>query len=408
LNKVHVWIKVGLILIGIILISGCWDVQEIKSRGIANAVFFDLVEENPKNPGASGLKMGVALSVPGSLAPTNVGTYQQFNKRNFVITGTGDSIVNAWTEIQANAERDIFFGQMRAVILSERLAHENINNYLDFIGRIPLAPPNVNVLVAKDDPEKLLDLKNQPNELPGNYIDYYFRSPSKRSLAIPVDLWRINAIMDRKTGDPYIPVFEEWQGSSAAFQAGNEKTQGSNEKSQGDNEKIQESYKIAGTAVFSRNRLAGQLSMDETITLSMMKGTDNGYLTVPLGKPEYVAFKNIRSQTKIQPKMTAGGVVTFSVKTTVSGNMVENMPHRETWLKEKRRIERQVGVFIQRRIRDLIAKLQGFNSDPVEFGRKLWIKYPHPWKQIDWHKVYPAAKFNVSAKFTLKETGLFR
>ena len=127
--------------------------------------------------------MGVVLNIPGTQAPTNVGTYQQFNKRNFVVTGTGDSIVNAWTEVQANSFRDIFFGQMRAVVLSERLARKNINDYLDFIGRIPLVPPNTIVLVAKDDPEKLLDLKNQPNELPGNYFDII-------SEIHPSGLWR--------------------------------------------------------------------------------------------------------------------------------------------------------------------------------------------------------------------------
>ena len=234
--------------------------------------------------------------------------------------------------------------------------------------------------MAKADPEKLLDLKNQPNELPGNYFDYYFRNPSKRSLAIPVDLWRVNAIMDRKTSDPYIPVFEE----------------------------SQESYKIAGTAVFSRNRMVGELSMDETESLALLKGTDNGYLTIPLGKNQHVAFKNIRSKTKVRPKISADGTVTFNVKTEITGNMVENFPHRETLLKEKKKIERQAEMLTKRKIRNLIAKLQGLNSDPVGFGGKLRIKYPHQWKKIDWHQVYPAAKFNVSTKFTLKETGLFR
>ena len=366
-------VKILLILFWVLFLTGCWDVQEIKNRGIANAVFFDI--ENPHK-----LKMGVVLNIPGTQAPTNVGTYQQFNKRNFVLTGAGDSIVDAWTEVQANSFRDIFFGQMRAVILSERLARENINDYLDFIGRIPLVPPNTIVLVAKDDPEKLLDLKNQPNELPGNYFDYYFRNPSKRSLAIPIDLWRVNAIMDRRTSDPYIPVFEESQGS----------------------------YKIAGTAVFSRNRMVGELSMDETESLALIKGTDNGYLTVPLGKSEHVAFKNVRSKTKVRPKISAEGMVTFSVKTEITGNMVENFPHRETLRNEQKKIERQAEVLTKRKIRNLITKLQGFNSDPVGFGGKLRIKYPRQWKKIDWRQVYPAAKFNVSTKFILKETGLFR
>jgi spore germination protein KC len=363
----------GLILIGMVMLAGCWDVQEIKSRSIANTVFFDM--ENPKK-----LKIGISTNIPGTLAPTNVGTYQQFNKRNILVTGEGDSMVKAWSEIQANAARDIFFGQMRAVVISERLAQENINDYLDFIGRIPLVPPNTVVLVSKNDPEKLLDIKNRENELPGNWLDYYFRNPTKRSLAIPVDLWRVNAIMDRKTGDPYIPLLGESEGS----------------------------YKVAGTAVFSRNRLSGELSMDETITLSLLRGTDYGYLTVPIEKNKYAAFKNIRAKTNVSPKISADGGVSFSVRTEISGNMVENFPHRETLMKEKRNIERQAEIETKRSIKNLIIKLQGFNSDPVEFGRKLKIKYPRQWKQIDWHQIYPVAKFNVSTKFILKETGLFR
>ncbi len=40
--------------------------------------------------------------------------------------------------------------------------------------------------------------------------------------------------------------------------------------------------------------------------------------------------------------------------------------------------------------------------------RKFKIKYPHHWKQLYWHQVYPTARFIISTKFTLKETGLFR
>jgi hypothetical protein len=62
---------------------------------------------------------------------------------------------------------------------------------------------------------------------------------------------------------------------------------------------------------------------------------------VPLGESKYAAFKNIRAKTKVWPKLSAAGLVTFTVKTTISGNMVENMPYRETLMKEKRKNERQ-------------------------------------------------------------------
>lgn len=355
------------------LLAGCWDVEEIPRRGIANAVFFDT--GNPKK-----FKMGISLNVPGTAVPPNVGTTQQFAKRNYVISGEGDSMVNAWTEVQSNTERDIFFGQTRAIIISQKFARQNIGDVLDFIGRIPLVPPNTNVLMSKTDPAKLLDMKNTSNDLPGNYIDFYFRSPFKRSLAIPVDLWRVNAIIDKKAGDPYIPVIKQ----------------------------SQHNYKIAGTALFSKNRFVDELNLDETQTLALIRGTDVGYQTIPLGQNKYSAFKNVRSKTKITPKISSDGTVTFNIKTDIQGVLIESVPHQEIDMDEKKVIAQKTEALLKGKIINLIAKLQRLVSDPVGFGDKIRIEYPKLWKNIDWYTVYPGAKFNVDTKFTLKETGLFR
>ncbi|MBU7005165.1 Ger(x)C family spore germination protein [Phosphitispora fastidiosa] len=355
------------------LLVGCWDVQEVNRRGIANAVFFGL--GNPKK-----VKMGIALVVPGTQVPPNVGTLQQFEKRNFVLSGEGDSIVEAWAQIQSNVERDIFFGQIRAIVLSDKFARENINDLLDFIGRIPLVPPKTKVLITKTDPVKLFDMKNNANDPIGNYVDFFAQSPFKRSFAIPVDLWKVNSIIDKKAGDIYIPMIEQSQNN----------------------------YKIAGTAVFSRNRMVGELSMDETQTLATIRGTDVGYQTFPMGENNYKAFKNVRSKTDITTKVSSEGILTFDVKSKIQGILVENVPHREILLKEKKEIEKQGEMLIKRKIENLLAKLQGLDSDPVGFGDKVRIEYPGQWKNIDWYKVYPGAKFNVETKFTIKETGLFR
>jgi Ger(x)C family germination protein len=370
LRKLLVFIT---ILLLVPFLIGCWDVEEVNRRGIANAVFFD-------NGNTKKFKIGVALTVPGTQVPPNVGTVQQFEKRNYVISGEGDSMVDAWTQVQSNASRNIFFGQTRAIVISEKFTRNNINDLLDFIGRVPLVPPNTAVLVTKNDPVKLFDMKNNVNDPIGNYIDYYFRSPFKRSLAIPVDLWKVNSIIDKKTGDVYIPMIKESQGE----------------------------YKIAGTAVFSRNRMVDELTMDETQTLAIIRGTDVGYQTIPLGKNEYAAFKNVVSKTKITPKIFSDGMLTFNVTAKIRGVLIETVPHREILLKEKLEIERQAEALTKRKIDNLLAKLQGFDSDPVGFGDKVRIEYPRQWKNIDWYKVYPAAKFNVDTKFTIKETGLFR
>ena len=362
-----------LLLMGISFLSGCWDVQEISKRGIANAVFFDV-----ENGGQ--LKMGVVLSIPGTEMPPIVGTTQQFEKRNYVITGEGDSFVEAWTEIQATTVRNIFFGQTRAVILSEKLARENINDILDFVGRIPLIPPNTRVLITRDDLVELMEMQNRDNYTPGNYIDFYFQTPDIRSLAIPMDLWRINSMIDQKTADPFIPLLEASQNN----------------------------YRITGTALFSQNRMVGELSKEETQTFSLIRGTDVGFLTIPLGKNQHVAFANVRSKSEITPNMSSGDSLSFNVTVDIQGDLVETFPHREIGWQEKQEIERKAESLMKQEMESLIGKLQSLNTDPVGFAGKFRIAYPREWEDIDWNKVYPNAEITVDANFTVKETGLFR
>lgn len=235
---VKVRLKALLLLIVMLIpfLTGCWDVEEISKRGIANTVFFDT--GNSKQH-----KMGVVLGVPGTEVPPIVGTIQQFEKRHYVITGEGESYLEAWTEVQATTVRNIFFGQTRAIVLSDELARKNINDTLDFIGRIPLIPPNTRVLIAKEDPKKLFEMKNRDNFSPGNYIDFYFESRPIRSLAIPVELWRVSSIIDENAGDPFIPLITA----------------------------SQHNYRIAGIALFSQNRMVGELSRDETQTLAYLE-----------------------------------------------------------------------------------------------------------------------------------------
>lgn len=362
-----------LIFCVLLLCTSCWDVEEVNRRAIADSIFLDTGTRKP-------IKMGISLPIPGTQTPPVNGTQQQFEKRNIVISGEGDSVLDAWTQIQSNGPSDIFFGQIRAVVLSEQAASGDINDLLEFIGRLPLVPPNTNVLVAKGDPQKLLDFKNESNYLPGIYIDLYFQSIYKRALALPVDLWRVNSILDKKWQDPYLPIIET----------------------------SQDMLKIAGTAVFSGSNMVGQLDMGEAQTLALIHGSDVGYLTVPMGEGEQVSFRNVKSKTQIKPVMAGNGTLAFDVDTEISGTLVESQPHQEITQSDRIKIQREAETLVKRRTIALLAKLQGWNSDPVGFGGKYRISYPRQWEAIDWHQIYPDAKFNVRTNFRVRSTGLFR
>ena len=81
-------VTVFFFIIGMLVLPGCWDMEDINRRGIANVVFFDTGDTGR-------FKTGVVLGTPGTEIPPIVGTTQQFEHRHYVITGEGDSMVAA-------------------------------------------------------------------------------------------------------------------------------------------------------------------------------------------------------------------------------------------------------------------------------------------------------------------------
>lgn len=354
--------------------GGCWDVQEINRRASTNTLFFDVSSTGK-------ISMGTVFNVPGTLLPPVVGTQQQFEKRNYIITAEDTSITDAWSKLQAKSERDVFFGQLRAIVITEQAARGDINNLLDFIGRIPSVPSNTIVLVTKDDPKELLDLQNKSNNIPGNYVDLFFQTPGKKTLAIPIELWKVLAQMDNKTSDPHLPMIKASEGS----------------------------YDISGTALFSNNQLVGELDLEETKTLALLKGSTCGYLTVPLKNGEYVAFKEVTAKSVITPELDDNGKVTFGISTKVTGEVVETNPRiMELTEEDKRMITNYAETEIQNRISNLLAKLQSLNSDALGLGEKFRVKYPGEWQARNWRHIYPNCRINRETRFIISRTGLFR
>ncbi len=363
-----------ILLVAATFLSGCWDVEEVNRRAIVNAIYIDRGESHK-------FKLGAVFHVPGSLVPPVDGTEQQFQKRYFTLSGEGDSLLEAWTGVQQNTSRSIFFGQLRAIILSEEVVKNNINDLMNYISRVRAVPSHTEVLVTRSDPEKLLEMPTNTNFIPGDYVDQFEQSPYKNTRTILTDLWKVYEIVDNKTGDVYLPVINA----------------------------SQKCWKIEGTALFSQNRLVGFLNSDETGTLSLLKGSKSGFLSVPLGNNKVLGFDQVNSESRIKPEIRKNGIVTYKIDNKINGELAETNPefiHLSS--KDRLKLEAEIEKYVEKKSYRLLNRLQMLNSDPAGFGGKFRIRYPETWEKINWHKVYPGAKFIVNTDFTIKGTGLYR
>lgn len=354
--------------------SGCWDVEEVNIRALPNTLFFDTGQKEK-------VQLGIDMHVAGTLLPPVYEMEQQFEKNHGVLYAEGESAVEAWSKLQTMTSRNIFFGQLRAIILSDKFARQNIEGALDIIGRVPFVSLDTHLLITKDDPKELVDTKNRSNFIPGNYIEQYFQSPYKKMLATPITIFEVFSRIDNQTSDPYFPMITTQQGN----------------------------YVITGTALFSGNKMVGELNKPETYMFSLLNGGSTGFLSIPSGDNQVISYLQMHSDNKIVPRYNTERNLYFEIYIKIEAMIAETNPYQGPLsVEDKKELDQTAEVYLKQQIETLLAKLQKLNADPVGFGEKLRSKYPDLWEKTDWHKEYQNTKFKVEVKFNTKKTGLFR
>lgn len=56
----------------------------------------------------------------------------------------------------------------------------------------------------------------------------------------------------------------------------------------------------------------------------------------------------------------------------------------------------------------VIAKLQSYNSDVIDFGEQLRVQHQAIWENIRWKEIFPIVQYQVSVKVSIQKNGVLR
>ena len=70
-----------------------------------------------------------------------------------------------------------------------------------------------------------------------------------------------------------------------------------------------------------------------------------------------------------------------------------------------RRLEREIARILRPRLAAVIRKLQGLNSDIINFGEELRVQHQSVWRALDWKKVFPQVPFKVTVELKIQRDG---
>lgn len=366
--------RVLLILLGLTILSGCFDNEDIDRRMIVSPIGIDA---NPDGKILVTFRMPIVFS----MAQAHQGSGRQ-NSAGFINRSTiTEGVLPALIDIQNRDEHSIFTGQCRALVFGEALARKGLKSILDFFNRTPTFPPSAFIVIARPTAQQLLKINWPEQEMHDQNIRWFFSNQPNRIYGIKK--WNLFRDINDPLRDPVVPIVAPSDENTT--------------------------MKLLGLAVFRGDRMAGELNSEETRLLGMLRNLKKeNRLVVPLAGRVPTSFQVVTGKKKLKVVYRAHHPL-FKIDLKVSGYMAELGGYQSPLnVRAIHQIERKCGKYVKNRLLSLLQKLQALESDPLDLGNNFRIQQPKYFSSSKWREDYRNAKFQVSVKFFIERLGVLK
>jgi spore germination protein KC len=374
-----------LIVLSLLLLSGCWNRTEINDIAIVTAVGLDLLEDD-------NMRLSLQVAVPAQLGQATGPT--QRGKSTFIVSELGGTISEAFRRLQEKLPRRIFFSHSRVLIIGEDLARNGVSHILDFYARYQEPRMHSSIIVAKGNAVDILKqeptLENVSAEEANELI--------KRKVGLMISIRDFLDMLLTEGVEPVAPQFvlEPLEVKSDS--------------------QTKEKQAINGAAVFKGDKLVGWMDDVETRGILWLRNEmKQGVITVNIDEERgggKISTNIIRTESDIVPDLK-DGKITITIKTRAEMNVLENASEVNLGDPENiDKLEKEIEKEIKDRMRMTLDKAQGeLGSDIFGFGEALYKKYPKEWNNTykeKWDDEFPELEVIVKPKVFVRRVGLIR
>ncbi|MCH1624232.1 Ger(x)C family spore germination protein [Fredinandcohnia sp. SECRCQ15] len=371
-------------MIIIILLTGCWNRVEVNDIAIVTAIGIDLTEDDK-------LLLSIQVAIPVKLGPTS-GSQGGSSNSTFVVSETGDTISEAYRNIQGKISRNIFFSQSRVLLIGEDMAKKGISNIIDFHSRYNEPRINSFIMFTKGQASELIN--NMPQ------LESISAEETKELAKIGAGLSvYIRDFMNMLLTDGKEPVAPQFSLTPLEENTKN---------------KSREGQEINGAAVFKGDKLVGWLDKTETRGLLWIRNEiETGVITINIPEDQgggNISFEIIRVDSKIKPKLQ-NGEINLSVDVTSELSIMENDSKLNV---DQTQVLDELEKYVENEIKDRIQLVvdiaqKEYQSDIFGFGQAVYKKYPKEWNvalKNNWDQTFEQLEVNITPKVFIRRIGL--
>ena len=361
-----------LVLLLMLCLSGCNDMREIDQRGMVLGISIDQGEEK---------KYKISIQLPilgkgqnGGGSPAKSGEFE-------VLRSEGDTVWEALTNLESKTPNVLFFGHLKVIVISEKIAASSINGSLDLVDRIPDIGNKVFLIISKDeDASKFLKSESSLIKLPALYVNRFFQADKKLSRTKPIKVFQYRRDRNTVSSAAVIPLAQT----------------------------IDSEIIIEDMGVLKEDTLVEKLEGKEVAASQLIKGEkveEMNYIThlETNGREVSVSLSRIMLESDVD--FVKASPVTFDIHVTGEGNIVE-LSAGETSKDFIEKLEAQLNQEMKMDIEQTIEKMKNANVEPWLLGHRIWIKDQALFESLNWKEEgFKKALFSVKVDIRIDTTG---
>ena len=366
-------------------LSGCGNYAELDKLSIVTAVAFDKKDDQYE------------LSFLIANSPKAQTSNKEGEAKTTVYSGIGKTIPQAAQAIDQISPKQIYFGHINVVVISEDIAKEGFFKISDWLIRNPQTRKKFYLLQAKDVSAKnILKIVSPLGSYPSQSIATLIESNEKsKSIATSVSYSNFIGKALEKGYDPVLPSITI---------DGNIK-KGSSEKNLESTEP-QTKLILGPLAIFKQDKLIGFSSKKESQSINILN-TDVKEINYTLkynNNDISIDAKKLTATTKLKD--------TSNIEITVTGkgniyNINDNINIQD--YQEINKIEKAWNKSLEKDLYEVVEKMQKkYQTDIFGYGNLIYKNKPKEWENLEknWNdKYFPNLNIKIKANLKISATG---
>ena len=380
--------KIIIMLIPILLLTGCYDYRELSDLAIITAISIDKVDDN--------LEIAIQVVNPKKEQDTT-----STNEPDFVTyTSKAKTVQEALRKVVNDSPAKLYGSHMGLLIISEEVAKNHLNEILDFFSRDPEPRSEINIFIAKNsNPKDELSIITPLINLPSSKILSSLES-NVQYLGTSQDI-SLNYVIDC-----YLNPYKELTLPTLEIKGDVNKGEEKDNTSSGQSDT---SIVLSDIGIFKDNKFITYLDDKESQGVNFILNNINStIIKYNCGNNEYLVSEILKSNTSLEADLEKN-----TVKINLEGHATISELTCDIDIKDidvVKQVKENIDNTIETIIKDTFYNIKNtYNTDIFNF-RDLYYKtdcnYFKNNYQDKWYTdIFPNLEIEVSANYKLYEKG---